>query len=296
MNEKPTNALIQAKQAAYAGIASSIQTSDPSVYPLFQGKQWTTRLEIGFAALFAAVVAGVLVLLISVTLILLKLELPAAADRRAVLPADRNASGIRPGRGTALGRDARRRAAQAGGGRAGAERAAVLLRADHGHQRRGAAVGAEDPDDRAGHRRGFIYRKPFQHLFSAVGYGVIGSQRAGRDRSGQGRRAARANTRAAATVAVPGFAAYRAGRWARRNPGQAAGLAVAAASGGAAARWRPVLGRRGRGRNRDRTVGGRHSGTARAPADRPTDLAPRWPRRPAPLPVLPVPARLSRRR
>ena len=59
--------------ATYAGIAQTLKTKDPSVYPLFQGKEWTTRLEIGFAALLAAVVAGVLVLLISVTLILLKL-------------------------------------------------------------------------------------------------------------------------------------------------------------------------------------------------------------------------------
>ncbi len=73
VNEHPTTALIQAKQAAYVGIAKSIQNSDPSVYPLFQGKEWTTRLEIGFAALLAALVAGVLILLISVTLILLKL-------------------------------------------------------------------------------------------------------------------------------------------------------------------------------------------------------------------------------
>ncbi len=74
VNEKATPALVQAKQDAYAGIASSIQTNDPAIYPLFQGKQWTTRLEVAFAALFAAVVAGVLVLLIAVTLILLKLS------------------------------------------------------------------------------------------------------------------------------------------------------------------------------------------------------------------------------
>src|SRR5262249_20169654 len=62
------------KQAAFQGIAASMQTSHPAIYPLFQGKEWTTRLEVGFAALFAALVAGVLVLLISVTLILLKLS------------------------------------------------------------------------------------------------------------------------------------------------------------------------------------------------------------------------------
>ena len=72
-NETPSAALIQAKQATYSGIASSIQQKDPGIYPLFQGKQWTTRLEIAFAALFAAAIAGVLVLLIAVTLILLKL-------------------------------------------------------------------------------------------------------------------------------------------------------------------------------------------------------------------------------
>ena len=55
----------------------------------------------------------------------------------------------------------------------------------------------------------FIYRKPFQHLFSAVGYGVIGSQdRAEADLARAGA-TARANTVAAATAAVPPFAAYR---------------------------------------------------------------------------------------
>jgi len=72
-NEHPSTRLIDAKQASYAGIAQTMKTNDPSVYPLFQGKEWTTRLEIAFAALLAALVAGVLVLLISVTLILLKL-------------------------------------------------------------------------------------------------------------------------------------------------------------------------------------------------------------------------------
>ena len=72
-NETPTTALIQAKQATYTGIANAIQTSDPAIYPLFQGNQWTTRLEIAFAAMFAAVVAGLLILLISLTLIVLKL-------------------------------------------------------------------------------------------------------------------------------------------------------------------------------------------------------------------------------
>ena len=72
-NEKPTADVIQAKQAAFTGLAASLKQRDPGTYALFQGKQWTTRLEIGFAALFAALLAGVLVLLIAITLILLKL-------------------------------------------------------------------------------------------------------------------------------------------------------------------------------------------------------------------------------
>jgi len=80
----------------------------------------------------------------------------------------------------------------------------------------------------------FIYRKPFTHLFSAVGYGVIGSRdRADVHLARAGSTAAR-NTVEAATVAVPGFAGYRAARWARRNPAQAAGIAAQVATAGAA--------------------------------------------------------------
>ena len=81
----------------------------------------------------------------------------------------------------------------------------------------------------------FIYRKPFQHLFSAVGYGVIGSRDRADASLARAGRTLRGSTRDVATATVPGFAAYRAARWARRNPGQAAGLAAGIAVGGAAA-------------------------------------------------------------
>jgi hypothetical protein len=84
----------------------------------------------------------------------------------------------------------------------------------------------------------FIYRKPFQHLFSSVGYGVIGSteraEYSWREASFGFRRAS-AN---AAGAVVPAAGAYRAARWARRNPaaaaaaGGAAGAAAAATAGG----------------------------------------------------------------
>jgi hypothetical protein len=78
----------------------------------------------------------------------------------------------------------------------------------------------------------FLYRKPFQHLFSAVGYGMIGSQERAEGDLARAAAAARSTTVTAAT-ALPSIAAYRAMRWAKRNPGQAASVAMAAASGGA---------------------------------------------------------------
>ncbi|MGN6682360.1 MAG: hypothetical protein ACTHKL_31750, partial [Streptosporangiaceae bacterium] len=75
-----------------------------------------------------------------------------------------------------------------------------------------------------------IYRKPFQHLFAAVGYGAIGATERSEADLSRAAAKARENTRAAATLTMPGFAAYRAARWARRNPAQAAGLALNAAT------------------------------------------------------------------
>jgi TrbL/VirB6 plasmid conjugal transfer protein len=231
-NEKPTAGLLQAKQAAYSGIASSIQSSDPGVYPLFQGKQWTTRLEIAFAALFAAVVAGILILLIAVTLILLKLGflLLLIAGPFFLLV------GTHPGFGRVL---ALRWVELLVGVLLKQAAVAVVLsvllycyalimgtsNATLGWALKILMIALVTV-------AAFIYRKPFQHLFAAVGYGVIGSREAAAYDLQRAGATARANTTGAATVAVPGFAAYRAGRWARRNPGQAAALAMAAASGG----------------------------------------------------------------
>ena len=235
VNEKATPALIQAKQSAYAGIASSIQAHDPAIYPLFQGNQWTTRLEVAFAALFAAVVAGVLVLLIAVTLILLKLSflLLLIVGPFFLL------IGTHPGFGRVV---ALRWVEMLIG--VLLKQAAVALVLSLLLYCYALIMGTSDAVLPWALKilmialvtvAAFIYRKPFQHLFSAVGYGVIGSQeRAEIDLSRAGA-SARANTLAAATAAVPGVAAYRAARWARRNPGQAASLAMAATSAGAGA-------------------------------------------------------------
>jgi hypothetical protein len=233
-NEKPTSALINAKQQTYSGIATSIQNKDPAIYPLFQGKQWTTRLEIAFAALFGALLAGVLILLISVTLILLKLSflLLLIVGPFFLL------IGTHPG----FGRVVAMRWLELLIGVL-LKQAAVALVLSVLLYCYALIMGTSDHVLSWALKilmislvtvAAFIYRRPFQHLFSAVGYGVIGARdRAEADLARAGS-TARANTATAATF-LPGVAAYRAGRWARRNPAQAAGLAATVASGGVGA-------------------------------------------------------------
>src|SRR6266487_890452 len=229
-NEQPTTALVTAKQHAYAGIANTIAHANPDIYPLFQGKQWTTRLEIGFSSLLAAVVAGVLVLLISVTLILLKLGflLLLIVGPFFLL------IGTHPGFGRVV---AVRWFEMLVG--VLLKQAAVALALSLLLYCYALIMVTTDAVLPWALKilmftlvtvAVFIYRKPFQHMFAAVGYGAIGStERADAD-LGRAAGTARDNTRTAATIGVPGFAAYRAARWARRNPAQAAGLALTAAA------------------------------------------------------------------
>jgi hypothetical protein len=241
-NEQASSSLIQAKQSTYAGIAASLQQNNPGVYPLFQGNQWTTRLEIGFAALFAALVAGLLILLISLTLIILKLGfllLLIAGPFFLII-------GTHPGFGRIIAiRWFEMLVGVLMKQVAVAIALSVLLYAYS------LIMGTSDAALPWVLKilmialvtvAVFIYRKPFQHLFSAVGYGVIGSQERADISLRQASTTFRRATLDTATVAVPGVAAYRVGRWARRNPGQAAALAAGivgaagAASAGVAAR------------------------------------------------------------
>src|SRR5690349_2304406 len=233
-NEKPTADVIKAKQAAYTGLAASLKQHDPGTYALFQGKQWTTRLEIGFAALFAALLAGVLVLLIAITLILLKLGfllLLVAGPFFLII-------GTHPGFGRVI-------ALRWGELLIGVllKSAAIAIVLSVLLYAYSLIMGTSDAVLPWALKilmislvtvAVFIYRKPFTHLFSAVGYGVIGSRDAAETHLARATRSATRNTVDAATVAVPGFAAYRAARWARRNPAQAAGVAAQVATAGAA--------------------------------------------------------------
>jgi hypothetical protein len=226
VNEKPTSNLIQAKQATYNGIANDLQKNNPGVYPLFQGNQWTTRLEIGFAAMFAALVAGLLILLISLTLIILKLGfllLLIAGPFFLII-------GTHPGFGRII---AIRWFEMLVG--VLMKQVAVALALSVLLYCYSLIMGTTDAVLPWALKilmialvtvAVFIYRKPFQHLFSAVGYGAIGSQERADVSLRQAGTTFRRATRDTATATVPGVAAYRVGRWARHNPGEAAALAA----------------------------------------------------------------------
>jgi uncharacterized membrane protein YgcG len=233
-NETPTTALAQAKQSTYAGIAARLQQNDPAIYPLFQGNQWTTRLEIAFGAMFAALVAGLLILLIALTLIVLKLGfllLLVAGPFFLII-------GTHPGFGRII---AIRWFEMLVG--VLMKQVAVAIVLSVLLYCYSLIMGTTDQALPWALKilmialvtvTVFIYRKPFTHLFSAVGYGTLGSA----ERADVSLRDAgftfRRNTATAASVAIPGVAGARAARWARRNPGQAASAAAGVASGAGA--------------------------------------------------------------
>jgi uncharacterized membrane protein YgcG len=234
VNETPTNALIQAKQATYTGIANALQQNDPGVYPLFQGNQWTTRLEIAFASVFAALVAGLLILLIALTLIVLKLGfllLLVAGPFFLIV-------GTHPGFGRVIAiRWFEMLVGVLMKQVAIAIVLSVLLYCYSLIMGTSAAVlpwALKILMISLVTVAVFIYRKPFQHLFSAVGYGTIGSTERAEYSLREAGSTFRRSTLDAATVAVPGVAGYRAARWARRNPGAVAAVAAGAAVGAGA--------------------------------------------------------------
>src|SRR5579859_2113863 len=235
-NETPTTSLGNAKQSTYAGIAAQLQQNNPAVYPLFQGNQWTTRLEIAFAAMFAALVAGLLILLIALTLIVLKLGfllLLVAGPFFLII-------GTHPGFGRII---AIRWFEMIVG--VLMKQAAVAIVLSVLLYCYSLIMGTTDQALPWALKilmialvtvAVFIYRKPFTHLFSAVGYGTLGSTERAEVSLRDAGFTFRRNTATAASVAIPGVAGNRVARWARRNPSQvAAGVASGAGAAAAAA-------------------------------------------------------------
>jgi hypothetical protein len=236
-NENPTStALVDAKQATYKGIAAQLQQTNPAVYSLFQGNQWTTRLEIGFEALFAAVAAGLLVLLIALTLIVLKLGfllLLVAGPFFLIV-------GIHPGFGRVI---AIRWFEMLVG--VLMKQVAVALTLSVLLYCYSLIMSTTDQALPWALKimmialvtvAVFIYRKPFQHLFSSVGYGMLGADERAQVSWRESAFGFRRVTANAAGGVMPNVGAARASRWARRGAADAPSAAEAAAGvGGVAA-------------------------------------------------------------
>jgi hypothetical protein len=237
-NEQPTPALTNAKQAVYSGISADLQAQNPSVYALFQGNQWTTRLEIAFFTLFAAVVAGLLVLLIALTLIILKLGfllLLVAGPFFLIV-------GVHPGFGRVV---AIRWFEMLVG--VLLKQVAIALVLSILLYCYSLIMGTPDQELPWGLKimmislvtvAVFIYRKPFQHLFSSVGYGMLGNNERAEVSWRESAFGFRRVSATAAGTVVPGAAgaaasASRASRWARRAADGVGGAADGTASGAA---------------------------------------------------------------
>src|SRR6476469_1661952 len=211
-----------------------MQPRDTAVYPLFQGKHRPARTALSFAAMFAAPVAGLLILLIALTLIVLKLGfllLLVAGPFFLIV-------GTHPGFGRVIA--IRWFEMLVGVLMKSAAVAIVLSVLLYCYS---LIMGTADAVLPWALKiliialvtvAVFIYRKPFSHLFSAVGYGTLGSTERAEYSLREASHTFRRSTLDAATAAVPGVASYRASRWARRNPGQAAAVAVGVAAGAAA--------------------------------------------------------------
>jgi hypothetical protein len=83
----------------------------------------------------------------------------------------------------------------------------------------------------------FIYRKPFQHLFSSVGYGMLGAEERAQVSWRESAFGFRRVTAGAAGAIVPGMGVRAASRWARRGASDTGGAAegTSADAGGVSA-------------------------------------------------------------
>ncbi|WP_067917267.1 type IV secretion system protein, partial [Actinomadura rubrobrunea] len=217
------------KADAYKDVAKNIKEEHAGVYPLFQGKNWTSRLAVAFGGLFAALVAGLLILVIAIALIVVKIAFLLLLVAGPIFLG----IGIHPGVGRVIAvrwlelllSMLLKQAALIGV-------LSLLLWAY------GLILGETLP---WGLQillialvtfAAFVYRKPFQHLFSAVGYSAVGAREKSEAQLDKSVIEARKNTTALATAVVPGAAGYRLGRLAKRDAA-ADGASLADASVGA---------------------------------------------------------------
>ncbi|GAA3944525.1 hypothetical protein GCM10023085_28220 [Actinomadura viridis] len=213
------------KADAYKSVASNVKEDHAGVYPLFQGKNWTSRLAVAFGGLFAALVAGLLILVIAIALIVVKIAFLLLLVAGPIFLG----IGIHPGIGRVIAirwlelllSMLLKQAALIGV-------LSLLLWAY------GLILGETLP---WGLQillialvtfAAFIYRKPFQHLFSAVGYSAVGAREKSEAQLDKSVMEARKSTTSVASAVVPGAAGYRLARYGKNDAPAEAGAAAAA--------------------------------------------------------------------
>ncbi|QKW34146.1 type IV secretion system protein [Actinomadura sp. NAK00032] len=217
------------KADAYKDVTKNIKDNYPQSYSLFQGKNWQNRLAVAFGGLFAALVAGLLIMVIAIALIVVKIAFLLLLVAGPIFLG----IGIHPGIGRVIAvrwlelllSMLLKQAALIGV-------LSLLLWAYSLILGETLPWGLQVLLIALVTFAAFIYRKPFQHLFSAVGYSAVGSREKSEAQLNKSVTEARRSTTGVAAAVVPGAAGYRLGRWAKR---EATSEAVAAGAQGDAA-------------------------------------------------------------
>ncbi|MES9537136.1 type IV secretion system protein, partial [Actinomadura sp. NPDC000600] len=220
-----TNKVDLGKKAdAYKDVTKDIKDNHPESYALFQGKAWENRLGVALIALFAALVAGMLILVIATALIVVKIAFLLLLVAGPIFLG----IGIHPGVGRVIAMRwlelllsmLLKQAALIGV-------LSLLLWAYSLILGETLPWGLQVLLIALVTFAAFVYRKPFQHLFSAVGYSAVGAREKGEAEFGKSVAAARKSTEA-----IPPVAAYQMFRKAKEDPAVAAAI-IGGVTGGA---------------------------------------------------------------
>jgi hypothetical protein len=253
------------KSDAYKSVTKDVKDNYPGAYPVFQGKQWTSRLAVAFGGLFAALVAGLLIMVISLALIVVKIAFLLLLVAGPIFLG----IGIHPGIGRVIAirwmelllSMLLKQAALIGV-------LALLLWAYGLILAEGLPWGLQIILISLVTFAAFIYRKPFQHLFAAVGYSAVGSRAKSDEHLQKSITEVRKNTAALATAGASGASGasgYRIARWAKRESESEPAGSGGVSSGVAGSDPTGVM----LGKNRSASAGGTASDGSRSRAGAP---------------------------
>jgi hypothetical protein len=203
-------------------IADKLQTT--AIFPLFQGKDWTSRLSIAIGALIAAVVSGLLIFLVAVSLLVLKVGFLLLLILAPVFLL----IGVHPGTGRIVAM--RWLEMLVGTLLRQAVLALVLGVLVYGYAliiSTAMPWGMQVLFMALMTIAVFFYRRPFQHLFASMDGHTLTTRMLGE--------AATAPTLSRAANALPPVAGYRVGRWGMRKAEPVLQAAAVATGGGAVA-------------------------------------------------------------